>query len=256
LIINVNGIYARYEDKEVLHGISVNLESGKLTGLIGPNGSGKSTLLKCIYRVLDPFKGAVLIDGKDVSRMSYLESAKKVSVLAQQHSNGFDFKVQDVVLMGRTPYKGIMEGDNEEDYRISREAMEATGIARKADSSFADLSGGEQQRVMLARALTQQTPCLILDEPTNHLDITYQLQIMNLVSSQNLTVIAAIHDLNIAAMYCDRIIAMKDGSLVADGTPQEVLTTDTIWKLYHVKSTIIERNDGRPAIIFERGPSC
>lgn len=253
MIISVNGIVARYENKEVLHGISVKLASGKLTGLIGPNGSGKSTLLKCIYRVLTPYQGTVEIDGADVHRMSYKESAKKVAVLAQQHSSGFDFKVQDVALMGRTPYKGIMEGDNEEDYRISRKAMESTGIAHKADSSFAELSGGEQQRVMLARALTQETPCLILDEPTNHLDITYQLQIMNLVSSQKLTVIAAIHDLNIAAMYCDRIIAMKLGNLVADGTPEEVLTPDIIWELYHVKSQVMKRKDGRPAIIFERG---
>lgn len=119
--------------------------------------------------------------------------------------------------------------------------------------SFIQLSGGEQQRVMLARALTQETSCLILDEPTNHLDITYQLQIMDLITSRNMTVIAAIHDLNIAAMYCDHIVALQNGKIIAQGTPQEVLTKENIKALYHVNAEILMRADGRPAIIYERG---
>lgn len=251
--IQIVDLSARYEDKTVLSHVNISFESHELTGLIGPNGSGKSTLLKCIYRVVKPLGGEIILGDKKISEMSYKESAKRTAVLAQHHSNAFDFSVEDVVLMGRTPYKGITEGNNRKDYEIAWKAMKETGVDGMAEKSFSNLSGGEQQRVMLARALTQDTPCIILDEPTNHLDITYQLQIMDLVRSRHMTVVAAIHDLNIAAMYCDRIVAIKEGKIVEQGTPQEVLTSKTIYNLYHVKSQVISRSDGRPAIIFERG---
>ena len=251
--IRIKDLTARYADKTVLSHVNVSFGSHELTGLIGPNGSGKSTLLKCIYRVLKPSGGEILLGDKVLSHLSYKESARRTAVLTQHHGSAFDFTVEDVVLMGRTPYKGITEGNNKEDHEIAKTAMEETGVQTMADKSFSNLSGGEQQRVMHARALTQETPCLILDEPTNHLDITYQLQIMDLVSSRNMTVIAAIHDLNIAAMYCDRIVAIKKGKIVAEGTPQEVLTPKIIFELYHVKAKVIPRSDGRPAIIYERG---
>lgn len=251
--IRVEDLSAKYGSRTVLSHISLSFANGKLTGLIGPNGSGKSTLLKCIYRVLKPSGGEVYIGNEALAKLSYRESARKTAVLAQQHSAGFDFSVRDVVLMGRTPYKGITEGDNAEDLAVAEKAMEETGLSSMAEKSFSFLSGGEQQRVMLARALTQETPCLILDEPTNHLDITYQLQIMDLISSRRLTVVAAIHDLNIAAMYCDAIVAIQHGKVVAAGTPSEVLTAELIHELYHVKANIFQRNDGRPAIVYERG---
>ena len=243
---------ARYGKRDILKNINISFHTNELTGLIGPNGSGKSTLLKCIYRVLKPYAGEVFLDDQAVSGLSYKESAKKIAVLTQTHKIGLDFRVKDVVLMGRTPYKGIMEGDNAEDKEIADEAMAETGVKGMELLSFSSLSGGEQQRVMLARALAQKTPCLILDEPTNHLDITYQLQIMNMVSGRSLTVVAAIHDLNMAAMYCDRIIAIDQGKIVAEGTPEEVLIPETIEMLYHVKSMVCQRPDGRPAIIYER----
>jgi iron(III) dicitrate ABC transporter, ATP-binding protein FecE len=157
------------------------------------------------------------------------------------------------VLMGRTPYKGITEGDSAEDVEIARRAMRETGVLSMERDSFARLSGGEQQRVMLARALTQETPCLILDEPTNHLDITYQLQIMDLIAARRLTVVAAVHDLNIAAMYCDRIVALQEGRIIAEGTPDEVLTPALIERLYRVRASVFARADGRPAVVYERG---
>ena len=251
--ISVNHISAGYGGKQVLKDVSISFKSGQLTGIIGPNGCGKSTLLKCIYRLLPPWSGDIQIGDTALKDLPYRESAKRVAVLAQHHAAGFDFDVEEVVLMGRTPYKGITEGNNREDRDIAHRAMRETGVETLAEQSFSFLSGGEQQRVMLARALTQETPCLILDEPTNHLDITYQLQIMDLVSSRRLTVLAAIHDLNIAAMYCDRIAAMKHGELVAFGRPEEVLTEERIWELYHVKAEVFLRKDGRPAVIFERG---
>lgn len=251
--IRIEDVSASYGNRPVLEHVSLTFESGKLTGLIGPNGSGKSTLLKCIYRILAPSSGHIYIGDAALERLSYKESAKRTAVLAQQHSAGFDFSVKDVVLMGRTPYKGITEGDNAEDMAIAQKAMAETGLSSMAEKSFADLSGGEQQRVMLARALTQKTPCLLLDEPTNHLDITYQLQIMDLICSRHLTVVAAIHDLNIAAMYCDNIVAIHDGKVVAEGVARDVLTPALIGELYHVRARIFEREDGRPAIIYERG---
>lgn len=251
--ISINHVSAGYGKKRVLKDVSVSFESGKLTGIIGPNGCGKSTLLKCIYRVLPLWWGEISVGEKLISSMSYKESAKRTAVLSQHHGAGFDFTVEEVVLLGRTPYKGITEGNSLEDKEIARRAMAETGVLSMAERHFSMLSGGEQQRAMLARALTQETPCLILDEPTNHLDITYQLQIMNLVSSQHLTVVAAIHDLNIAAMYCDRLVAMKDGEIQAIGTPEEILTPERIWELYHVKAEVFPRKDGRVAVIFERG---
>ncbi len=250
--ISLNHVSAGYGKRQVLKDVSISFESGKLTGLIGPNGCGKSTLLKCVYRILSPWAGDIHIGGQSISAMSYKDSAKRTAVLAQHHGADFDFSVEEVVLLGRTPYKGITEGNSREDREIARRAMEKTGVLPMAERRFSMLSGGEQQRAMLSRALTQETPCLILDEPTNHLDITYQLQIMDLVSSQHLTVVAAIHDLNIAAMYCDTLVAMKDGEILGVGTPAEILTAERIWELYHVKAEILPRRDGRVAVIFER----
>ena len=239
--------------KEILKGIDLHLSPKEFLGIIGPNGSGKSTFLKCVYRVQKPTEGKILFDGKALDELSYRQSALMLAVVAQHNYYNFDFSVLDVVLMGRSPHKKMMERDNEEDYRLAHEALDIVGLHGFEERNFSTLSGGEQQRVILARALTQGSECLVLDEPTNHLDITYQLQIMDLVSSRHLTVLAAIHDLNIAAMYCDKIAAMKHGELVAFGRPEEVLTEERIWELYHVKAEVFPRKDGRPAVIFERG---
>lgn len=166
---------------DILRGVSLEVEPNEFVGIIGPNGSGKSTLLKCIYRVLKPQAGIVKLDGTDIRELSYKKSAQSIAVLAQHNYYNFEFSVQDVVLMGRSPHKRAMERDNAQDYAIVAQALETVGMADMAKRSFSTLSGGEQQRVILARALAQQTPCLILDEPTNHLDITYQLELMDIV---------------------------------------------------------------------------
>ena len=156
----------------------------------------------------------------------------------------YETSVQDVVLMGRSPHKRAMERDNAQDYAIVAQALETVGMADMAKRSFSTLSGGEQQRVILARALAQQTPCLILDEPTNHLDITYQLELMDIVQGLGRTVVAAIHDLNIAAMYCTRLFVMEKGQLVASGTPEEVLTPELIRQVYGVKAKVFRDEAG------------
>ena len=220
------------EGTRIIKGMSVEIKDKEFVGILGPNGSGKSTLLKCIYRVLHPKSGEVQLNGKAIQAYSVKESAREMAVVAQHNYYNFDFSVQDVVLMGRSPHKKAMERDNANDFGIVLESLEKVGMKEFRDRSFSTLSGGEQQRVILARALAQKTNCLVLDEPTNHLDIKYQLQLMDIVRSLNLTVVSAIHDLNIAAMYCDKIFVVKDGKIVAFGTPEEVLTKEFIKEVY------------------------
>ena len=207
--VKAEDIKLSYGAEAILKGVSMEAGNREFVGLIGPNGSGKSTLLKCVYRVLSPDKGAVFLDGKPLKDMNYKTSARSLGVVAQHNYYNFDFSVREVVLMGRAPHKKALERDNAKDYQIVEEALQRVQMEQFADRSFSTLSGGEQQRVILARALAQQTPALILDEPTNHLDITHQLQLLKIVKKLDATVISAIHDLNIAAMFCDRIYVLK-----------------------------------------------
>jgi len=224
----------------ILKGIDINVDNKEFVGIIGPNGSGKSTFLKCIYRTLKPSGGVVKLDEVAIDKLSVKDTAKKMAVVSQHNHYNFDFTVKDIVLMGRSPHKKIMERDSEEDYKIMDEALRKVNMLDFKNRSFSTLSGGEQQRIILARALAQQTKCLILDEPTNHLDIKYQLQLMSIVKGLNIEVISAIHDLNIAAMYCDKIYALKDGQVVAYGTPRDILTPKLIKEVYEVDAVVNE----------------
>ena len=243
--ITTEDIQVGFHARQILKGISIESKDKELVGIIGPNGSGKSTLLKCIYRILKPDAGAVYLDGEELHSMSVKSSARKMAVVAQHNYYNFDFTVREVVLMGRAPHKKALERDNAKDYRIVEEALKTVQMDAFADRTFSTLSGGEQQRVILARALAQQTPALILDEPTNHLDITHQIMLMELV-----TVISAIHDLNIAAAYCDKIYVLKDGVLEGYGTPQEVLTSELIKRIYQVDSEVVNDSRGKMHILF------
>lgn len=236
--------------KEILKGIDLALRPKEFLGIIGPNGSGKSTFLKCVYRVQKPTEGTIRFDGKLLDEMSYRESALKLAVVAQHNYYNFDFTVREVVLMGRAPHKKTLERDNAKDYQIVDEALKTVQMEAFADRTFSTLSGGEQQRVILARALAQQTSALILDEPTNHLDITHQIMLMELVKKLNVTVISAIHDLNIAAAYCDKIYVLKDGVLEGYGTPEEVLTPELIRRIYKVEAEIVYDSHGKMHILF------
>lgn len=248
--INTDNIHLSYGAKEILKGIRMHCNDKEFVGLIGPNGSGKSTLLKCIYRILQPDQGAVYLEGKELHTIRVRDSARKMAVVAQHNHYNFDFTVQEIVMMGRTPHKKALEWDHAEDHEIVKEALQTVGMWEFADRSFSTLSGGEQQRVILARALAQQTPCLILDEPTNHLDITHQLQLMRIVKDRNVTVISAVHDLNLAAMFCDRIYAMKDGRIAGEGTPEELLTPEFIREIYDVETEIVKDQKGKMHILF------
>ena len=250
-IIKVENLCFEYEPGlQTISNISFQIHKGEYVAILGHNGSGKSTFLKCLYRVLQPNHGKIFFDGTEMSSLSHRDTALKMAVVAQHSTVNFDFSVLEMVLMGRSPYKGLLDRDQIDDYKIARHALAQVGLSDFESRSFNTLSGGEQQRVILARALAQRTECLVLDEPTNHLDIKYQLELMTIVKRLDATVVAAIHDLNRAAIYCDRLIALKDGSVVCTGTPQEVLTEDTIRHIYGVSATVQTLPNGRLNIIY------
>jgi iron complex transport system ATP-binding protein len=248
--IQTDNIQVSFGPKTILYDISLDIRNKEFVGIIGPNGSGKSTFLKCLYRVLQPNNGKIFFDGTEMSSLSHRDTALKMAVVAQHSTVNFDFSVLEMVLMGRSPYKGLLDRDQIDDYEIARHALAQVGLSDFESRNFNTLSGGEQQRVILARALAQRTECLVLDEPTNHLDIKYQLELMTIVKRLDATVVSAIHDLNLAAIYCDRLIALKDGSVVCSGTPHEVLTEETIRHIYGVSATVQTLPNGRLNIIY------
>lgn len=250
--IKVQDVEVFFNNTQILKDVNIEVKDKEFVGIIGPNGSGKSTLLKCIYRNLKPSKGKIFIDNKELSQYSFKETAKKIAVVAQFNNYNFDFSVEEMVLMGRSPYKGFMERDNVNDYEIMQESLKKVGMLDNINRNFSSLSGGEKQRIILARALTQKTEGLILDEPTNHLDIKYQLQLMDIVKTLKITVLSAIHDLNIASMYCDKIYAMKAGKIIDFGTPKQILTKENIKYLYDVDAEVIEdKNTGLITIKYK-----
>ncbi|GKU82053.1 ABC transporter ATP-binding protein [Niallia sp. NCCP-28] len=221
--------------KEIVKNISLLVKKQQFVGLIGPNGCGKSTLLKSIYKSLVPHKGTVLLDDLDVLKTSEKKVSQRLGVVGQFNEMNFDLTVQQMVMLGRTPHKKLLESDKQEDFAIVEEALARTNLLDYKDRSFLSLSGGEKQRVILARTIAQQPKFMILDEPTNHLDIRYQIEILECVKGLNIGVLAALHDLEMAAHYCDYLYAIKNGEVYAHGTPEKVLTPDTIESLYQIK---------------------
>lgn len=236
--LQVEGLTFSYGVNDAIHDVDLCVNKGEFVGLIGPNGSGKSTVLKNIYRGLTPDQGKITLDGENLLKMSYRRSALKMAVVGQENDVPFDFMVEEIVAMGRTPHKRIFDVDSAEDKRIVRHALEHLGMENMAKRNYLHLSGGEKQRVLIARAVAQESDFLILDEPTNHLDISYQMQIFDFIKRLNVTVLSAIHDLNMAALYCDRLYVLKKGAVVLQGTPEEVLTPENIYDVYGVRSSV------------------
>ena len=234
--IEVSRVAVTIDQQSIVEDVSLDVQPGEFTGIIGPNGSGKSTLLRTIYRALRPVAGVVEMGSQDVWRQSARDSARRTAVVAQETPSDFDFSVTEVVLMGRMPHKGMLDGDSPEDWDIVASALGRVGLIDKATRVYASLSGGEKQRVLLARALAQQSQVLILDEPTNHLDIRAQLDLLELVRELGLTTIAALHDLNLAAAYCDRLFVMSAGRLIATGETIDVLTPDLLATVFGVRA--------------------
>ncbi|MDR3209987.1 MAG: ABC transporter ATP-binding protein [Oscillospiraceae bacterium] len=231
--------------------VTLDVKRGEFVGLIGPNGSGKSTVLKNLYRALTPDKGAVTLDGDDLFRLSHKLSAQKLGVVGQENDVPFDFLVEEIVAMGRSPHKKLFDADTPEDKRIVHHALEHLGMESMAKRSYLNLSGGEKQRVLIARVIAQEADFLLLDEPTNHLDISYQLQIFDFVRRLRVTVLSAIHDLNMAALYCDRLFVLKGGKVVLTGTPEEVLTPENLLEVYGVRcDTAVHPVTGKLTITY------
>ena len=251
MVLDISSLSFNFGSKNILADIDLSIKDNGIVGIIGPNGSGKSTLLKCIYRVLKPKTGTIFIDGKNINDYQFKETAKKMAVVAQHNDTHFDFNVLEMVLIGRSPHKKFMERDSAEDIELAYKSLEQVNMKDFADRNFSSLSGGEKQRIILARALVQNTDCLILDEPTNHLDIKHQLHFMSLAKDLKITVISAIHDLNIAAMYCDKIYTLKEGQIIASGSVNEVITEEVIKTLYDVEAKIIYDEEKKPHVIFK-----
>ncbi|SEP43964.1 ABC transporter ATP-binding protein [Propionispora vibrioides] len=238
--LTINALAVAIQNKTIVKDVSLTVRPGSFVGILGPNGSGKSTLLRTIYRALSPQSGAILLNREPLQDIKIADAAKQIGVVGQFHSLSCDITVLEMVLLGRTPHKRRLAGNNREDYEIARQSLQQVGMENFADRNFSTLSGGEKQRIILARALAQQPHLLLLDEPTNHLDIKYQLELLSIVKSLDISVLAVLHDLNLAAMYCDDLYILKEGQLIAGGTPGDVLTPHLIRQVYEIDCHVMK----------------
>ncbi|TFD47707.1 ABC transporter ATP-binding protein [Cryobacterium frigoriphilum] len=241
------------DEQVILAGVSASVAAGTVTGLLGPNGAGKSTLLRLVGGLATPASGSVTLGGDEIGAMPRREAARRIALLEQNTAPSVDLSVEDVVLLGRIPHRtrllGTFGGDD--DRAVAAESLAAVGAGELVDRMWHTLSGGQQQRVQIARALAQRPSLLLLDEPTNHLDVSAQLSLLSQVGGLGTTAIMALHDLNLAAAFCDHILLLQDGKLVAAGTPAEVLVPEIIGEVYGVECDIIEHpRDGHPVIVF------
>ncbi|MCD5413590.1 MAG: ABC transporter ATP-binding protein [Clostridiales bacterium] len=237
--------------KQILKDVSLKVEKKQIVGLIGPNGSGKTTILRHIYRFINTEKNKVFLNKKCIQSYSYRDSAKEITVMQQENSSDFDYSVLEMVLLGRTPYRKYYEVFTVEDTEIAIKALKSIGMEEYSERRFSTLSGGEKQRVLIARSLAQNAEVLILDEPTNHLDVHYQWALMDLIKTLDKTVLSVFHELNLAASYCDYIYVLNDGEIFAKGKPMELLSSKLLSEVFRIDVQVIE--DGkRPYIIYKK----
>ena len=241
-MLRAEGVSFGYEGGFSLQEATVAVSPGSLTGLLGPNGCGKTTLLRLLCGVLRPQNGRVLLGDRDIESMARRDLARHVAVVPQETHPAFDYSVLEMVLMGRHPHLGAFQLEGPADLEIARTALAATGTAHLALRNYMTLSGGEKQRVIIASALAQATELLLLDEPTASLDLGYQLEIAALLArlnrEQNVTMVLATHDLNLAASLCDRLVVMRDGRVLTHGATRDVLTGDMVRQLYDVDADV------------------
>lgn len=250
--IKVQNLSYNFDTLEILHKININFSENKFYSIIGPNGSGKTTLLKNIAKILKPKEKTVFVENMDILNLKSRFLAKRIAVVPQNTTIDFDFSAWDIVLMGRTPYLSKFESESEEDYNIVRSAMNMTNTWHLRDKLINQLSGGEKQRVLIAMALTQNTDIILLDEPISHLDLHHQIEILDTIKSltNKITVIAVLHDLNLASQYSDYMILMDNGSIVKQGTPEEVITEKNITDVYKINICMIKNPiNGKPHVI-------
>ena len=233
-LISVSDLSWGTANKTILKSINLELKAGQFIGLLGPNGAGKSSLLRCLYRYLKPQQGVVLLSGQDIWQIS----AKQVAVVLQESPSQFNLSLFDVVSLGLTPHKRLFSGTSANDKQRIYQAIEQVGLSHHSEQAFDSLSGGEKQRALIARSIVQQPKLLIMDEPTSHLDVKYQIQIMELAKSLDVTVLASFHDLNLAASLCDELLVIDEGRLVCQGQPKAVLTEQLLSDVFGVCAAV------------------
>lgn len=236
--LEVTDLGYEYSEKKVLESISFNVRPGEILGILGPNGCGKTTMLKNLNRNLSPHRGCILLDGTDLEEMHKRDIAKRIASVPQSNEIRFAFTVREMVEMGRMPFQEAFRGNSSEDERIVDESMELTGISGMSDRLINTMSGGERQRVIIARAIAQSPEIILMDEPTLHLDINMQFEVLDLVSDlakrKGLTVIIVSHDLPMVARYCDRMILIHDRTVYAEGTPEKILTPENMRTVFNI----------------------
>ncbi|GKW36257.1 Fe(3+) dicitrate ABC transporter ATP-binding protein FecE [Pectobacterium carotovorum] len=251
--LTTQNLTAGYGDKRILDGLSLSLPAGKITALLGPNGCGKSTLLKCFAKLLTPESGTIQLNGKPLSAFSARQLSRHLALLPQQHLTPEGITVRDMVAYGRSPWLSLWGRLSPDDRQRVQLAMEKTHIVDLADKRLTDLSGGQRQRAFLAMLLAQDTPVVLLDEPTTYLDINHQVELMKLLRELNQagkTVVTVLHDLNQASRYCDHLVMLADGRMMAQGSPHEVMKPELLQRVFSIDAEIhAEPVSGQPMCV-------
>lgn len=233
----------------IIDGVALDVAEGSLVGLIGPNGSGKTTALRAVAGLIAADRGQIALDGVDLATLRRRDIARRIALLEQHAETTLDLTVLEVVLLGRTPYRTAWQGDTDEDRRLAQHCLAQVDLDHLADRAWHTLSGGERQRTQLARALAQSPRLLLLDEPTNHLDLGHQLQFLALVRAAGITTLAALHDLQLAALFCDALVVIDRGRTVRAGAVDAVLTRDLLADVFGVDADVATHPGGRPQLI-------
>ena len=250
--LTVENLDVYRDGRRIITGASFTVPTGSVLGLIGANGSGKSTLLRALSGIDTYHSGRVLVGDADLRDLSRRQIAQRIAVMTQEHHEEFDIPVLDLVLLGRIPHGKGFGRDSDADMDMARHALDQVGALHLRRRAFSQLSGGEKQRVLFARALTQDTPILVLDEPTNHLDIAHQLELLELVRGTGRTVLIALHDLNLAARHCDAVGVLNSGQLFGHGKPEAILTTDLVRSVFGVEATSVKHpQTGHTHFLFD-----
>lgn len=243
MTISLRELQVTLQSRKVLQDINLELGSGEIVGLLGPNGSGKSTLLRCLAGLIPRHAHHIQFDGTPLNKISVRDRAKQLAFVPQHAGMDGDLSVEQIVRLGRTPHRRGLFGWNESDNQAVENAIHQMKLSALRHRLWRQLSGGERQRCQIARALAQQPRVLILDEPTNHLDIEYQLELMTLITRLPITVVVALHDLNLAANYCHRLVLLKSGKVIASGPPDAVLTPNLIENAWHVQANVMKQDE-------------
>ncbi|MGD9497708.1 MAG: ABC transporter ATP-binding protein [Armatimonadota bacterium] len=257
IVLQARALHCGYDGRPVLRGVDLALYRGEFAGLIGPNGSGKTTLVRALAGRLPAQAGEVLLEGRPIAARPRREAARLLAVVPQISTPPFEFTVREIVAMGRTPHLGRLQPERPEDREAVERALRLTDVLELGQRPVTELSGGEFQRAVIARALAQEAPVMLLDEPVTHLDIGHQVGIFDLLARLNReegrTILCVSHDLNLAAQYCDRLIALDEGVVVASGSPDEIVTEELVGRLYRCRVLVDGGPGGRPRVTLVRG---